>query len=212
MVTLNGNESAAPQPVTVSITRRVDPGRVPEVTRWVQEGVNLANRWPGFLGSGWVRASAESEEWHMLYRFSEGKSLDDWERSGERGAWLRRGEGLVEERKVSKRTGIEGWFDEPINAGPINAGPTDAGPTDASEPRTPPRWKQAVSIWIGFFPVNLVFTWLAGEFLPGWNELWVLPRVLITTAILTPIMAYWVLPFVTRTLRPWLVRASRNAV
>jgi antibiotic biosynthesis monooxygenase (ABM) superfamily enzyme len=186
-----------PQPVTVSITRRVDPQRVPEVTHWVQEGVNLANRWPGFLGSGWVRASATSEEWHMLYRFSEETSLDDWESSGERTEWLRRGEGLVEERRISKRTGIEGWFDEP---------------TASTEGSTPPRWKQAVSIWVGFFPVNLAFTWLAGLFIPGWNDLWVLPRVLITTAILTPIMAYWVLPLVTRTLKPWLTGASRDAV
>jgi len=31
-------------------------------------------------------------------------------------------------------------------------------------------------------------------------------RVLITVSVLTPIMAYWVLPFVTRLLAPWLHR------
>ena len=44
------------EPITVSIRREVDPDRIAEATVWVQTGVNLANRYPGFLGSGWVRA------------------------------------------------------------------------------------------------------------------------------------------------------------
>ena len=44
------------EPITVSIRREVDPDRVAEATVWAQTGVNLANRYPGFLGSGWVRA------------------------------------------------------------------------------------------------------------------------------------------------------------
>ncbi|MBN0039316.1 hypothetical protein JN535_03900 [Cellulosimicrobium cellulans] len=37
--------------MTVAIQRRVLPQNVPAVTRWVQVGVNLADRYPGFLGS-----------------------------------------------------------------------------------------------------------------------------------------------------------------
>ncbi|MBW8872998.1 MAG: antibiotic biosynthesis monooxygenase, partial [Leifsonia sp.] len=68
-------------PVTVSITRRVVGDRLPEVTHWVQAGVNLANTYEGFLGSGWVRAHADSEEWHMLYRFADADTLEAWEAS-----------------------------------------------------------------------------------------------------------------------------------
>ena len=67
---------------------------------------------------------------------------------------------------------------------------------------------QAISIWLGFFPVNLAFTLLAVAFVPGWDDLWTLAWVFITTIVLTPIMAYWVLPFVTRALQPWLNRAG----
>lgn len=197
--------SSTPSPVTVSITRSVDPDRVPEVTRWVQSGVNLANTWPGFLGSGWVRTSAESLEWHMLYRFADAATLDAWDNSAERAAWLTDGHGLVIDRVVKKRTGIEGWFDLPTSTVELRA-----ITPDLIEVVRPPRWKQAVSIWAGFFPVNLAFTLLVVAFVPGWDELWTGLRVLLTTLALTPLMAYWVLPFVTRVLQPWLTAPPRH--
>ncbi|QAY63735.1 antibiotic biosynthesis monooxygenase [Xylanimonas allomyrinae] len=186
-----------PQPVTVSIHRVVSPDRVPAVTVWVQEGVNLANRWDGFLGSGWLRGAEGSRDWYMLYRFADAERLAAWEASGERAAWLARGAGLVEERRVERRTGIEGWFDAPSRQDE-NAGPPLLPP--------PPRWKQAVVIWLGFFPVNLMFTWLLGSAVPASGG-WPLPvRVLVSTLVLTPIMSFWVLPWVTARLTGWLHR------
>ncbi|GAA1441135.1 antibiotic biosynthesis monooxygenase [Leifsonia poae] len=177
-------------PVTVSITRRVDESRLPEVTHWVQAGVNLANSYDGFLGSGWVRARHDSDEWHMLYRFADAATLEAWEASEDRAGWLYDGRELVEVARVERRTGIEGWFDAPQ--------PGVAAP--------PPRWKQAVTIWLGFFPLSLAFTYLTVYLVPGWHQLWPLATVLITTLCLTPTMTYLLLPFVTRMLQPWLQR------
>jgi len=185
------------RPVTVAIRRRVAPDDVAAVTRWVQVGVNLANRYPGFLGSGWVRAADGSHDWHMLYRFADATTLEAWETSSDRSGWLEEGRGLVEETRVERRTGIEGWFDEPS---------ADAAPTEAS----PARWKQSVSIWLGFFPVNLAFTLLVGSLVPGWDDVPVVPRVLATTLVLTPVMTYLVLPRVTRLLAPWLAPGPRE--
>lgn len=189
------------EPITVSIRREVDPSRISEATVWVQTGVNLANKYPGFLGSGWVRAGDDSTVWHMLYRFATEETLDAWERSSERAWWLSMGEGFVRSERSRRRTGIEGWFDEP----PTGSVPAvaDAGAGGGGATSAPPRWKQAVTIWLGFFPVNLVFTYLMTP-VPGWGELPLWLRVLVTTAVLTPIMTYWVLPFVTRALRGWL--------
>ncbi|GAA4265897.1 antibiotic biosynthesis monooxygenase [Frondihabitans peucedani] len=192
-------------PVTVAITRIVRDERIPEVTRWVQAGVNLANRHPGFLGSGWVRAHGESDEWHMLYRFADRQTLDDWEQSADRQGWLAEGRDLVVESRVERRTGIEGWFDSAEDGAAFDSDHQGAG-----SPPPPPRWKQATSIWVGFFPVNLVFTYLTTLLVPGWSGLAILPRVLITTLTLTPIMAYWVLPLATRLLRPWLHAPRRS--
>lgn len=180
--------------VTVSITRTVDPARITESSLWVQEGMDRASRYPGFLGSGWVRASQDSGNWHMLYRFSNPELLDAWESSAERIQWLCAGRDLVLESRAEKRTGIEGWFDTP-------QGPTPAGSESASPP---PRWKQTIAIGLGLFPLNLCFTLLMGAVLPGWDHTPTVLRIFMTTVILTPIMAYLVLPRITRILRPWL--------
>lgn len=185
--------------VTVSITRSVDPGRFTEASEWVQFGINLAHNYPGFLGSGWVRGSEDSATWNMLYRFSSSDRLEAWETSTERTEWLEAGTDLVLDAQVEKRTGIEGWFDT-----------VQLAPSSAPAPLPPPRWKQAVSIWLGFFPLNLAFTLLMPWLVPGWNDLPTALRVLLTTLALTPLMAYLVLPWITRMLRPWLQYQSRS--
>ncbi|QAY69255.1 antibiotic biosynthesis monooxygenase [Xylanimonas protaetiae] len=186
---------AAADPVTVSIHRVVSPELVPQVTAWVQEGVNLANRYPGFLGSGWIRAAEGSRDWYMLYRFADASRLAAWEDSPERLAWLVGGAGLVAEERVVRRTGIEGWFDAPARQDEPSGPPILPAP---------PRWKQAAVIWMAFFPVNLLFTWLFGLAVPA-AEAWPLPlRVLVSTLVLTPIMSYWVLPWMTARLSGWL--------
>jgi len=199
----------ATDPITVSIRREVDPTHISEATAWVQTGVNLANKYPGFLGSGWVRAGERSQVWHMLYRFASEETLDAWEHSPERSWWLSVGEGFVRSERSRRRTGIEGWFDEPATGSvPVTdaaaaAAAAGGGGGEGGLPAAPPRWKQAVTIWLGFFPVNLLFAYLVAP-VPGWGELPIWVRVLATTLVLTPIMTYWVLPFVTRTLRGWL--------
>ncbi|WP_309103938.1 antibiotic biosynthesis monooxygenase [Microbacterium sp.] len=191
------------EPITVSIRREVDIARIAEATAWVQTGVNLASKYPGFLGSGWVRAGEHSQIWHMLYRFAGVETLEAWERSPEREWWLSMGEGFVRSERSKRRSGIEGWFDEPAT-GSITVVDAATGATEVAP--APPRWKQAVTIWLGFFPVNLAFTYLMSP-IPVWGDalpIWL--RVLITTLVLTPIMTYWVLPQVTRMLRGWLAR------
>lgn len=196
------------EPITVSIRREVDPERISEATAWVQTGVNLAAKYPGFLGSGWVRAGEGSQVWHMLYRFANEATLEAWEGSAERTWWLSMGEGFVRSERSKRRTGIEGWFDDPATGSVPAADAAASGSLDELPP-APPRWKQAVTIWLGFFPVNLVFTLLVTAYLPGWNELAVVWKVLVTTLLLTPVMTFWALPFVTRLLRRWLAPDAR---
>jgi antibiotic biosynthesis monooxygenase (ABM) superfamily enzyme len=188
-----------PHPVTVAVYRRVAPDAVTEATLWVQAGVNKANKYPGFLGSGWIRAAGESDEWHMLYRFSSPELLAAWEDSDERQEWLAGGAEMVLEQRVVKRTGIEGWFDDPAKR-------SDTGSLAAIQaPATPPRWKQSVAIFVGFLPLNLALNLLLA-LVPGWLAVPLVVRVIATVIVLTPVMTYWVLPLVTRMLQPWLQR------
>jgi len=181
-------------PITVSVTRTVAPERAKEAAAWARAGQELASSSPGYLGSGWIRPDPESSEWHMLYRFADEASLTAWEKSPERAWWVDSAVGLVEHSPELRRTGIEGWFDEPTSVDVI----AHAAPT-------PPRWKQAVAIFIVFFPLSLLANWL----LSFVNGDWPLAlRVLVLTVSVTPIMTYFALPAVTRALRPWLLGSA----
>ena len=176
-------------PVTVSITRTVRPEDEALMQVWADAGTTLARRFPGFLGSGWVRPSLGSDQWHMLYRFADADALEQWQESHERARWLGAAARLVEATRMESRTGIEGWFDEPheVTGGDI-------------APPAPPRWKQMVVIFCAFFPTSLVLTYVLALVTEGWPA-W--GRVLLTCAIAIPWMTYVFLPFVTRLFLPW---------
>ncbi|MGZ5369112.1 MAG: antibiotic biosynthesis monooxygenase [Aeromicrobium sp.] len=180
------------EPVTVSITRIVDLAHGAQMLAWQRAGAELAERFDGFLGSGWVRPSEDSTEWHFLYRFSSSAALQAWEASEQRRWWLAAAQGLVGESHMEKRTGIEGWFDEPSSTDVLDLRPP---------PPSPPRWKQMCVIFLVFFPLSLAANYAAGQ----WLSDLVLPlRVLISVCLMTPIMTYFALPWVTKMFSFWL--------
>ena len=185
--------TSASDPITISITRIVSPDRAKEVAAWARAGQDLLSASPGYLGSGWVRPDPDSPQWHMLFRFADAESVARWEQSPERAWWIGSAQGLVEDSTVVKRTGIEGWFDEPSTVEVI-----------ASTRATPPRWKQMVSIFLVFFPLSLGANAALGPLTGEWPLVW---RVLATVVLVTPVMTYLAMPLVTRALRPWLIRA-----
>jgi antibiotic biosynthesis monooxygenase (ABM) superfamily enzyme len=128
----------------------------------------------------------------MLYRFADLPSLDTWEASPQRGWWLGAAQGLVGESRIERRTGIEGWFDPPVTNDVQDLRP--AAPA-------PPRWKQACVIFLVFFPLSLVVNELFVRLLPGLA----LPlRVLVSVLVMTPVMTYAALPWITRRMEWWL--------
>lgn len=183
------------QPVTVSIARTVRPGFHRQFAAWALAGQELAREWPGYLGSGWVRNNIDSDEWHVMYRFSDAQALGAWDNSLERKWWIDSSGGLMENTRVEHRTGIEGWFDQP-------------GDVTITVPETvvPPRWKQAVGIFLPFFPLSLLSNILLRPVTEGWP---LVLAVLLNICILTPVMTYFLLPLSTRLLRPWLQQPRR---
>ncbi|MFJ5957331.1 antibiotic biosynthesis monooxygenase [Paenarthrobacter sp. NPDC092416] len=183
-------------PVTVSVARTILPGYTRQANAWAHAGQELAREWPGYLGSGWVRTSADSDEWNMLYRFADAESLQDWEQSEERRWWIDSAREMMETTRVERRTGIEGWFAQP-------------GDVTVVVPETvvPPRWKQAVSIFLPFFPLSLLANFLLHPVTQGWPLVF---QILVTVCILTPLMTYIFLPITTRLLQPWLQAKPRG--
>ncbi len=180
------------EPVTVSITRHVDPDHEDQMLAWLRAGTQLSERFDGFLGAGWVRPSRGSEEWHMLFRFADDASLAGWVESEQRRWWLESAQGFVAETRLERRTGIEGWFDDPSDVDVQDLRPA---------PVPPPRWKQMVAIFIVFWPLSLVLNVAAVQWAP---DVWLPLRVTVTVLVMTPTMTYLLLPWITQLLAPWL--------
>ena len=168
-------------PVTLMVARRVASGRYQDLIAWLREGEQLATDFPGYLGSGVLAPPPGDDEFQIIFRFADEPTLHAWEHSASRTAWLGRGSELFAHPSEHRVSGIDGWF--------------------GAAGQRPPRWKQAVAIWLAFFPVSLIFNFLLGPLL---NHLDLLPRIMISTAILTPLMVYLFIPLSTRLLAPWL--------
>ncbi|GGJ82748.1 antibiotic biosynthesis monooxygenase [Pseudomonas matsuisoli] len=169
------------EPVTLMVARRVSRGRYHEFITWLREGERLANDFPGYLGSGVLAPPEGDDEFQMVFRFSDEQTMATWEHSESRRAWLERGTGLFADPSEKRAHGLDMWF----------------GPTD----RRPPRWKQSIAVWLAFFPVSLVFNLFFGDALAA---LPLVPRILLSTLILTPLMVYFFIPLSTSKLAPWL--------
>jgi antibiotic biosynthesis monooxygenase (ABM) superfamily enzyme len=81
-------------PVTLMVARRVAKGRYEELMAWLREGEQLATDFPGYLGSGVLAPPPNDDEFQIIFRFADEKTLHAWEFSASRGAWLSRGSDL----------------------------------------------------------------------------------------------------------------------
>ena len=81
---------------------------------------------------------------------------------------------------------------------------TDDGRASPARPG-PTRWKHAISIWIGMYPVNVGASSVISV-LPWWGEMPVPLRSALLVTVLAPLMTFVMMPAVTRALRPWLHR------
>ncbi|QYJ19837.1 antibiotic biosynthesis monooxygenase [Achromobacter sp. ES-001] len=176
------SSSAVSAPVTMLVTRHIAPERYSDFLSWMRQGEILAAGFPGFLGSGVLQPPEGGDQYQIVLRFTDEASLLRWEKSLPRRMWLERGANLVRASHEHRVKGTDGWF----------------APKAAS---APPRWKQAVSIWLAYFPVLLVFSILVSEHLSVLPVFW---RVLITSVILTPIMVFICIPVISRVLQRWL--------
>ena len=178
------------EPVTLMVARRVRDGRYHDLLAWLHEGEQLAADFPGYLGSGVLAPPPGDDEFQIVFRFADEQTLDTWEHSASRRAWLQRGSELFGQPHEHRARGIDAWFGE-----------NDSAP--------PPRWKQSVAIWLAFFPVSLMFNLLFGSAL---SELSLVMRILLSTLALTPLMTYLFIPLSTRLLAPWLQTPPRPRI
>jgi uncharacterized protein len=173
-----------PTPVTVTVARRVAPGRAADFEDWVDGVLEAARAFPGFLGGGVMRPGAVGDEWHVVYRFASDADLHRWESSPQRAEWLRRADQLMEETGVHHVTGLETWFALPGRTAPA-----------------PARWRMAVVTLLAIVPLVLAMNVLV---LPLMDDLPLVVRTVVFAGTLTTLMTWVIMPRMTRWFRRFL--------
>jgi uncharacterized protein len=177
------------EPVTVTVARRVAPGREVDFEEWAGAILGEAASWKGFLGGGVLRPPRAGGDWHIVYRFADRDSLRGWEASAARGRWLRSAGDFVRETGVHRISGLETWFELPGRTAPA-----------------PPRWKMGLVSLGAVFPMAFLFNLLVT---PRLADLPLAARVLALSVTVSGLMTWVVMPRVTRLLGSWLYPPQR---
>jgi antibiotic biosynthesis monooxygenase (ABM) superfamily enzyme len=177
------------EPVTVTISRRVAPGRESAFEEWADRLTAAASRFAGFLGAGLLRPGHVGQDWHVVYRFDSADHLAAWERSPVRKKLLDEAEHLMETTGIQRITGLETWFSLPGRSAPA-----------------PPRWKMFVVSVLAIYSLQLVINvgldWLTVS--------WPLPvRLGLFVGIATALMTWVVMPRLARLFASWLYAPPR---
>ena len=176
----------ASTPVTVVMSQRVRPDREADFAAAHDHVLGELVRFPGFLRSELVPpVSGVSDEHVIVFAFDSREHLDRWLASAERRAWLARIAPLISgDRTMNVLGGFAGWF------------PAPGG-------EQVPKWKQAVAVLLGLFPIALGLTVLRDALLP---DLPLVPGVLLSNVLAIAVLTWLVMPLVNRVLRAWLHR------
>ena len=167
-------QKVAPDPVTVTVARRIRPGTEAQYLRWCDEAVSTIRQFPGCLGAGVLHPGPDGGEYQIVFRFIDGVHLRGWEKSDDRARLTASVAPLVMSERVQRTVGVDDWF-------------------ELSERAEPKRslWSRIVTDVLWVYPV----AFLAALFIsPVLEALPVEARVLLSSALVTLAMRIGVGP------------------
>ena len=178
-------------PIHVAITRRVRPGREPEFQQALREFFQTSFAHGGVLGATMIvpPPGSDSREFGILRTFADERERDAFYASRLFKAWEAKCQPLTETDSWTYRPlhGLEAWFRSPHNP--------------------PPRWKMAVATFLGVFPLAMILQLTIGPVIRDWPFI---PRNAVFNAFVVALLAWVVMPMVTRLLRCWLQPESHK--
>jgi len=179
--------AAIKEPVKSVVEYRVRPGREAEFEGWIRRVIEAAGRQPGLEGSSVLTGGGSH---FLLLRFARAEDLAAWEASSARADLCSEGEMLMTPTGHQVRQGLATWFTLPEHR------------TSAD----PPRWKMAIVTWCALFPQIVLLGFALQPFpLPS------LANQALSSMICVASLTWFVMPFLARRLRPWLVRGANGA-
>lgn len=164
----------APDPVTVTVARTVQPGWEAEFLRWADELLVVARAAKGCLGAAVFHPGEAGGEYQIVVRFANGVLLRDWERSEVRNELMDRADRFVTGVRMQRTVGVAEWFEAASHAVPKRAW-----------------WKRLAFDVAWVFPVSLAMSVLVA---PWFVSLPLAARVLIGATIITGVLQVVVSP------------------
>jgi len=178
-------------PIHIAITRRVRPGCEAEFQQALREFFQGSFAHGGVLGATMIvpPPGSDSREFGILRTFADEKECDAFYASPLFKAWELKCEPLTESGSWSQRPlhGLEAWFRSPHNP--------------------PPKWKMAFATFLGVFPLAMILNLTLGPLIREWAFV---PRNAIFNAAVVALLAWVVMPLVTRLLHRWLQPQSQT--
>jgi antibiotic biosynthesis monooxygenase (ABM) superfamily enzyme len=175
------------EPVTVSIARRVRPGKEQAYESWVRQIIAAVSHYPGHLGVAVLRPVPGGQTDYVLVdRFDSLQHQQDWEQSAERAGFLQHLADLTEgEERIQKVSGLEFWFSLP------------EVPAEA----VPHRHKMTLVITLAVFLLGMTLNGLFGDVL---QQLPLAARVAVLSIVQVVVLSYLLMPRLTALLKHWL--------
>ncbi|WP_141105058.1 antibiotic biosynthesis monooxygenase [Rhizobium sp. R339] len=130
--------------VTRIVHRRADPGREKDYEELARGMLEACARAKGYLFSTLIPPRVQGEEFHVVLSFVSQCDLDAWRRSQVAHEWHERIKEVsshAPEYRTFKTTEL--WF-------------SASGLTGNKQP---PRWRMAIVIWMGIFPIASFYVW-----------------------------------------------------
>jgi antibiotic biosynthesis monooxygenase (ABM) superfamily enzyme len=173
-------------PVTTVFSRVVRLGHEDQYEDWLAGISRTSSDFAGSRGTTILRPADGREEYVAIMQFDTQHQVDSWLESAERASWLRKlgAIGICHE-EVMSLVGMERWFT--LQGGSKNP--------------MPPRYKTALLILLGLYPLVLALGFVLGPLLaplPGPVQL------LISLIVSVSIMVWIVLPLLTKLFSGWL--------
>lgn len=153
-----------------------------------------AKQFTGFIGAEVIRPEEGSlSEYITLVKFDSCKNLKLWRESSELISWQEKlKKMLIVDSHKQERSGMEIWFDRPSTPQRL---------------KEPPYWKQVVIGIICVYPLVMLLIWALEPVMQDVpREISTFVNVIILSALLT----YPVMPWVTRLLRVALPKVNKQ--
>lgn len=173
--------------VTVVVTRTPKIGREKDYEQYLTDVAKVAHGYPGHMGVYVIRPREPGDrEYTLVFRYDTVENLRRWDTSADRATWVAKAEDMCEPDKthIEKLTGMEAWFALP-----------------GRTVRPPAKYKMAVMSWVAVYPLVQMMTKVVLpqlEFMPG------LARGVVTTAGMSVLMTYLVMPNLSKLFSRWL--------